>query len=271
MTNRGVGSGTCLGGLMAVFGVSLLVSSSWGATIPTTTFYGPSYDQVEHTTGSGQMAGGYLTIKDTANDFMGTYVKGTGSLTDYVVIYVDNSPGGFTDTTHFTDNGDAWRRAISGYSTVGTRSTLYFANGFTADYAIVLNGDYGVRVFHLSEGTFDDPATAYLTPMGDVNGVTHYIDVLWSSLGFADGQSHGFSFESTIVSGTGMRYLDSFERYTPDSRSGFGFSAWLENMDYFGVTPVPEMTTVSLAVFGGIAALAGSMPKIYRKVKSARG
>ena len=47
MINRGVGSATALAQLFALLGLSLLLSSSPAATIPTTTYFVPSYDQVE--------------------------------------------------------------------------------------------------------------------------------------------------------------------------------------------------------------------------------
>jgi hypothetical protein len=261
MTKRGDGSGTGLGGLKSLLvGLFLLLASRTPGAV--TTYYGAGYDQVNQTPGAGQLNGGYLELWDTGTDLKGKLVKGSGSLTDFLVIYVVTGAGGFTDTTHFTDAGDAWRMAVSGYN--GTRRvSTYFASGFTADYAIVLNGDYVGQIFHLSEGTFADPVTAYFTPVRDPYAGTHYIDLLWSDIGITDG-AHAFGFESAYVTGTGWRNLETLERYTSDSRTGS--SAYFENADYFGVAPVPEMTTLSLIVFGGMAALVGVVPKIHRRL-----
>lgn len=66
---------------------------------------------------------------------------GPGSLNDAVVIYVDAVPGGFADTSGFSDVADPLRRAISG--TDGTnRSVLTFAPGFEADYAIAFDATF---------------------------------------------------------------------------------------------------------------------------------
>lgn len=71
-------------------------------------------------------------------------VTGGGSFNDAMVIYVDSVAGGFSSTSTFNDTGggtDACRKAISGYD--GTnRSTLNFASGFEADYAICMQGTF---------------------------------------------------------------------------------------------------------------------------------
>jgi beta-glucanase (GH16 family) len=55
-----------------------------------------------------------------------------------VVIYVDSVPGGFPSTFQLADTQDLGRRLASGKGTAGQRADLFFAPGFTADYAIVL-------------------------------------------------------------------------------------------------------------------------------------
>jgi hypothetical protein len=64
-------------------------------------------------------------------------------LPNAMVIYLDTDNGatGFTTTSGFTDAGDGCRRAISGYDG-GNRSTLNFAPGFAANYAICLDSSF---------------------------------------------------------------------------------------------------------------------------------
>lgn len=55
-----------------------------------------------------------------------------------VVIYVDSVPGGFASTFELADTQDLGRRLASGKGATGQSADLFFALGFTADYAIVL-------------------------------------------------------------------------------------------------------------------------------------
>ncbi len=67
-------------------------------------------------------------------------IKGPGGFNDAMVIYIDTDFGdtGFDTTSGFTDTGDGCRRAISGFNGAN-RSTLNFAPGFKANYAICLD------------------------------------------------------------------------------------------------------------------------------------
>jgi hypothetical protein len=64
------------------------------------------------------------------------------------VVYLDTEPGGFTSTLPLTDNGsgsDPGRALASGVGlTVAVGSSLHFADGFTADFALVLQDGIGV-------------------------------------------------------------------------------------------------------------------------------
>ena len=42
-----------------------------------------------------------------------------GSMNDVLVLYIQNGPGGFADTSGFNDQGDSCRQAISGVSASG--------------------------------------------------------------------------------------------------------------------------------------------------------
>ncbi len=70
---------------------------------------------------------------------------------DSIVIYVDSRTGGFTDTTTLNDFSDQGRAAASGMGTDGTRSSLAFAQGFAADYAIVIQNNFS-GIFRLVAG-----------------------------------------------------------------------------------------------------------------------
>src|SRR6266480_2121151 len=62
----------------------------------------------------GPIGQGSLTLTDDGTTVSGTLTKGAGGFNDVLVLYVDSVPGGFSDTSGFTDSGDGSRRAISG-------------------------------------------------------------------------------------------------------------------------------------------------------------
>ncbi len=90
--------------------------------------------------------------------------------TDAMVVYIDTDNGGtgFSTTSGFTDTGDGCRRAISGYDG-GNRSTLNFAPGFTANYAICLDVGFA-GLWQLTNGG----AHTFITDLNRTNTGTDY-------------------------------------------------------------------------------------------------
>jgi N-acetylneuraminic acid mutarotase len=84
----------------------------------------------------GAIGNGTLTLTDDGTNISGALTVG-GSMNDVLVLYIQSGPGGFTNTSGFTDQGDSCRQAISGVSASG-RSLLTFASGFQPNYAIAL-------------------------------------------------------------------------------------------------------------------------------------
>src|SRR5215472_5728948 len=75
----------------------------------------------------GTVGTGSLTLTDNGSTLSGTFTRGTGgsgTFTEYLVIYIDSKSDGFSTTGSFTDYGSGLRKAISGEDTPGnTRAT----------------------------------------------------------------------------------------------------------------------------------------------------
>src|SRR5438874_12960250 len=80
-----------------------------------------------------------LTLTDNGTTVSGTVNKGPNGFNDVLVLYIDSTAGGFSDTSGFADGADGLRRAISGFDGGANRSLLTFTPAlFSPDYAIAL-------------------------------------------------------------------------------------------------------------------------------------
>src|SRR6478752_4289382 len=82
----------------------------------------------------GPVGTGTLSLSDNGTTISGTLTKGSGSLNDSLVIYIDSTAGGFADTSGFADANDGLRKSISGFDGGANRSLMTFASGFSPDY-----------------------------------------------------------------------------------------------------------------------------------------
>lgn len=89
------------------------------------------------------------------------------------VIYVDSDAGGYFTTFAMTDTADRSRRMASGKGSSGQRSDLYFADGFLADYAIVVEPG-AVRVYQLGTTSHTLLGGALLGAATDLSGGDDY-------------------------------------------------------------------------------------------------
>jgi hypothetical protein len=88
-----------------------------------------------------------------------------------------------------------------------------------------------------------------LLPAGSPNYPQYYWQFDWADIGLSNGNTNFFKFETSLVTATGSRYLQSFEGITGTG----GFSTInFTNYDTYGVQPVPENAAAALAVFGGV-------------------
>lgn len=229
-----------------------------------TLYYGNAYG----TTNASTLSGGTLQITDNGTKVSATFYKGPGSVNNNIVFYLDNGTGGFRDTTQFSDATDRLRRAISG-TDGSSRSTAYFAQGFSASYAIALGIDAGGSLYRLAPG--GNGSLIYVkdvafTPANNANSASYTFNFNWSDIGEATGP-HGFRFQSTYVSDYGYRYLQSFE--TLQGLRGFN-PVTFDFYNVYGVEPIPETTSVALAIFGGLAVTGGAAAAARRRWASWR-
>jgi N-acetylneuraminic acid mutarotase len=108
---------------------ALLVLAAWSATAD-------QYHGNGSTSYDGAIGKGTLTLSYDGTNISGTLTVG-GAMNDALVLYIQSGPGGFADTSGFSDQSGSCCRAISGFSAAG-RSLLTFAGGFRPNYAIAL-------------------------------------------------------------------------------------------------------------------------------------
>ncbi len=186
------------------------------AQLGTTTYNGNA------STGFGGPIGqGALTFSTDGTTLFGTVTPGgTSGFNDTLVIYIDSQAGGFNTTSGFTDTGggnDNLRKSISGYNGT-TRSTVNFAPGFGADYAIALGptaASFGALFTLANNGSFNygtdgTNGNANLTPTGtnglikDGNGNVTGNQTFTFSIPLALlGGATSFNFETTYLDGNG--------------------------------------------------------------------
>jgi hypothetical protein len=100
----------------------------------------------------GPVGTGSISISDSLSGLTLTLNRGAGALNDVLVLYLDTQPGGFNDTSLFTDNGDGGREAISGANNGNPSHTVAsFPTGFGADYAMAIESGF-IGVFQLVVG-----------------------------------------------------------------------------------------------------------------------
>ncbi|HZR21391.1 MAG TPA: hypothetical protein VFE51_29180 [Verrucomicrobiae bacterium] len=205
------------------------------------------------TGGGGPIGDGSLSMSNNAATVYAGFNKGTGSFSDNLVMFIDCAPGGFTTTSGFTNKNNALETAISGYKT--SRSVANFAPGFEADYAIVVGINSGSGIYKLvNDGSGPNlqlVQSINLMPAGSPNYPQYYWQFDWAALGLSNGNTNFFKFETTLVTATGSRALQSFEGIT--GTGGFG-TINFTNYDTYGVQPIPENAAGGLALFSGIAA-----------------
>ena len=219
----------------------------------------------------GSVGLGSLNLTDNGTTISAAFNKGGSAGTgfnDVLVIFIDSKSGGFTDTSSFSDNGNGLTRAISGFSSGGSRSTAVFASGFAADYAIALSFDSGINLYRLASGgggSLEALGPLSFSPHDSKTQPTFTFTFTWANINPEAGNS--FRFESSYITETGFRSLESFESLT--GTAGFGNTITFGNYDSYPIAPIPETTNASLAIFGMMVLCAGGFRcarRYYKKL-----
>src|SRR5579863_3057797 len=88
------------------------------ATMAAPSGFAATYNGNGATGFGGAVGNGSVSITDTSSSMTVTFNRGlSGNLDNDLVLYLDTQPGGFADTSQFSDNGDGGRTAISGANT----------------------------------------------------------------------------------------------------------------------------------------------------------
>src|SRR5258708_37255450 len=77
----------------------------------------------------GPIGLGSLTLTDNGTTVFGTLNKGPNGFNDVLVLYIDSTAGGFSDTSGFADGADGLWKAISGCDAGTNRSVLTMPGG----------------------------------------------------------------------------------------------------------------------------------------------
>ncbi|MEL7500514.1 MAG: PEP-CTERM sorting domain-containing protein [Planctomycetota bacterium] len=192
-------------------------------------------------TGSLELTQG--TGADSTKIF-GNFARGGGNFNDALIIYIDSETGGFSNTSSFNDTADELRSGVSGFD--GTdRSTVNFAAGFEADYAI------GMKVFGGSSTDFaglfdlDSSSHGFVTSVGtggldaqSNSNFTFEFDLADIGLGLTD----DFRFVATYLNSTNaFRSDEAIGAGIGPGNPGNGGSVTFTNSLLF--SSVPEPTT----------------------------
>lgn len=177
-----------------------------------------------------------------------------------LVFYLDTIPNaGFHDTSSFMDYNNGRTASISGFN--GSRRTVAtFANGFYADYAIVLNGD-GAYLYQLGQAEH-----TYMYQLANFAGITTRFDFSAARADLGLARDGALNFQTAYMNN--VTGLNAAQR-TPQTFEGLNWSGtwngWNDvSYSYFNVFPVPETTTIALTLFAGLIVLSGLGVRLRR-------
>ncbi len=202
----------------------------------------------------GAIGQGSLTLTDDGAIVSGTVTKGAaGGFNDALVLYVDSVPGGFTNTSGFTDSGDGLRKAISGFDGDTNRSVLTMPSGFGADYAIALgptNENFG-GLWRLSSGSLSYLASVNLNPIRNASSPSYTFSFDVGEIGLTPRSGQSFRLLGTYISNTGYR-SDEALAGNVSGLQGWNPFAGTADVPYM-IVPEPSTGLLfGLAAFGAV-------------------
>lgn len=217
----------------------------------------------------GAVGNGSVSISDTATSMTVTFNRGlSGNIDNDLVLYLDTQPGGFADTSQFSDNGDGGRTAMSGFNSSNPSRTLVtFASGFQADYAISIENNF-IGVFGLAAGGNNSLNFLFGQGQSGVDSDASYSITLtaaeMSQIGLTAGSGQLFAFVGSEDSDSAYRANETIGTSVtvPDGpgsapNSGFnGTQTFTGSLNYQLVSTPEPSTLALLGVFGagGLAA-----------------
>lgn len=246
------------------------------ATAAASSSFAATYNGNGATGFGGAVGNGNVNITDTSSSMTITFNRGlSGNMDNDLVLYVDTQPGGFADTSQFSDTADGGRTAISGFNSGNpSRNVVTFASGFQADYAISIENSF-IGVFGLAAGGNNSLNFLFGTAQSGVDSDASYSITLnaaqMAQIGLIAGSGQSFLFVGSENSDSAYRANETIGNSvtTPDTgaapNGGFnGSQLFTQSLSYqLGTTPEPS-TLALLGIFG-----AGALFVLHRRRQQA--
>jgi hypothetical protein len=252
--------------------ILLLLASAAVASLSGSVQAAATYNGNGATGFGGAVGNGSVSISDTASSMTVTFNRGlSGNMDNDLVLYLDTVPGGFADTSQFSDTADGGRTAISGFNSGNPSRTLVtFAPGFQADYAISIENSF-IGVFGLAAG--GNGSLNYLFGQGQsgVDSDASYSITLtaaqMASIGLIAGSGQSFAFVGSEDSDTAYRANETIGASVTVPGDGSGNAGFANPQSFPGslnyqLVGAPEPSTLALlGVFGAGGLLAARRRK----------
>jgi hypothetical protein len=202
----------------------------------------------------GTLGNGSLSLSDSGGNLTATFNPSGSFGSNDVVVYIDSTPGGFSDTSTFADNGDGGRESISAENSGNpSRELITFPTGFTADYALEFENNTYIGLFGLASGAND--SLNYITGTGPVSGGPYTVTFPISDLGLTQGQSFNLVADLISTSAYGSNETIGSSTTNPDTgaapNAGFNGSLTFSSSGTYTTAAVPEPASLFVLAVGG--------------------
>ena len=207
----------------------------------------------------GPVGNGTLTVTDGGSGVINFSLSpGVSFSGNDLVIYIDSKPGGASDNSTFTDNGDGGRTAVSGYNASNTppsRALVTFPVGFGADFALSIEPGVFGGLFDLSSpSNFNFVSSANLAGAG-TGPFTFSVTRTQLGLGATD----PFNFVGTLISTSAYRSNETIGTSvttpgTPGDAPNAGFTG-TQTFAVANTFAVPEPSALAVLALTAAAGL----------------
>jgi hypothetical protein len=202
----------------------------------------------------GTLGNGSLALSDSGGNLTATFNPSGSFSGNDVVVYIDSTPGGFNDTSLFSDNGDGGRESVSAENSGNpSRDLITFPTGFGADYALEFENNTYIGLFQLVAG--GNNSLNYITGTGPASGGPYTVTFPLADIGISQGQSFNLVADLISTSAYGSNETIGASTVVPDTgaapNAGFNGSVTFSSSDTYTTAAVPEPASLFVVVVGG--------------------